>query len=83
MDVQHNDLEHFLLGSISEQTRGVEIVGPVEGNRLTLFAFRSDQRRRLSTMSWSAVAAIWLIICQAIPAGSPIGEWCIRIPYAA
>ena len=45
MDVQHNDLEHFLLGSISEQTRGVEIVGPVEeetGSRYLLFAAISE-----------------------------------------
>lgn len=41
MDVQNIDLDHVLLGSISEQTRGVEVVGPVEedtGSRYLIFA---------------------------------------------
>lgn len=41
MDVQNIDLDYVLLGSISEQTRGVEVVGPVEedtGSRYLFFA---------------------------------------------
>ena len=41
MNVRDIDLDYLLLGSISEQTRGVELVGPVEeetGSRYLLFA---------------------------------------------
>lgn len=41
MDGQNIDLDYVLLGSISEQTRGVEVVGPVEeetGSRYLIFA---------------------------------------------
>jgi hypothetical protein len=41
MDVQNIDLDYVLLGSISELTRGVEVVGPVEeetGSRYLIFA---------------------------------------------
>jgi hypothetical protein len=41
MDIQNINLDYVLLGSISEQTRGVEVVGPVEedtGSRYLFFA---------------------------------------------
>lgn len=46
MDVQNINLDYVLLGSISEQTRGVEVVGPVEedtGSRYLFFAGISEE----------------------------------------
>lgn len=45
MDVQNKDLDYVLLGSISEQTCGLEMVGPVEeetGSRYLFFAGISE-----------------------------------------